>query len=78
MVIIHFKGNMLVHLWLPVDTDPFLELLMISVKVIEDDKSHRFELQRTPMRSLGQISTFSFYPNKHITTGEGGMILTRT
>ena len=27
--------------------------------------------------SFGDISTFSFYPNKHITTGEGGMVLTR-
>jgi perosamine synthetase len=26
--------------------------------------------------SYGDISTFSFYPNKHVTTGEGGMILT--
>ena len=26
--------------------------------------------------SFGDISIFSFYPNKHITTGEGGMILT--
>ena len=26
--------------------------------------------------SFGKISTFSFYANKHITTGEGGMILT--
>ena len=26
--------------------------------------------------SFGDVSTFSFYPNKHITTGEGGMILT--
>ena len=26
--------------------------------------------------SFGDISTFSFYSNKHITTGEGGMILT--
>ena len=26
--------------------------------------------------SFGYISTFSFYANKHITTGEGGMILT--
>lgn len=26
--------------------------------------------------SFGDISTFSFYPNKHITTGEGGMVLT--
>ena len=26
--------------------------------------------------SFGDLSIFSFYPNKHITTGEGGMILT--
>jgi len=26
--------------------------------------------------SFGEISTFSFYANKHITTGEGGMIVT--
>lgn len=26
--------------------------------------------------SFGDISIFSFYPNKHITTGEGGMLLT--
>ena len=28
------------------------------------------------MRFIGDISTLSFYTNKHITTGEGGMILT--
>jgi perosamine synthetase len=26
--------------------------------------------------TVGDISIFSFYPNKHITTGEGGMLLT--
>ena len=26
----------------------------------------------------GDLSTFSFYANKHITTGEGGMILTNS
>ena len=26
--------------------------------------------------SFGDISIFSFYSNKHITTGEGGMLLT--
>jgi len=25
--------------------------------------------------SFGDISIFSFYPNKHITTGEGGMVV---
>jgi perosamine synthetase len=29
-----------------------------------------------PCGSFGDISTFSFYPNKHVTTGEGGMLVT--
>jgi perosamine synthetase len=29
-----------------------------------------------PMGSYGQASVFAFYPNKQITTGEGGMLLT--
>jgi perosamine synthetase len=29
-----------------------------------------------PCGSFGAVSTFSFYPNKHITTGEGGMVVT--
>jgi len=29
----------------------------------------------SPCGSFGDVSTVSFYPNKHITTGEGGMVL---
>ena len=29
-----------------------------------------------PCGSFGDLSTFSFYANKHITTGEGGMVVT--
>jgi len=29
-----------------------------------------------PCGSFGDVSTLSFYPNKHVTTGEGGMVLT--
>jgi perosamine synthetase len=29
-----------------------------------------------PCGSFGDISGFSFYPNKHVTTGEGGMVVT--
>lgn len=32
--------------------------------------------KKKPCGSFGDISTFSFYANKHITTGEGGMLLT--
>jgi perosamine synthetase len=31
---------------------------------------------RTPVGNYGRISVFGFYPNKQITTGEGGMIVT--
>jgi perosamine synthetase len=47
------------------------------LKVIEDAaEQHGQYYKDRPVGSLGDISIFSFYPNKHITTGEGGMILT--
>ncbi|CAD7957332.1 unnamed protein product [Amoebophrya sp. A120] len=33
------------------------------------------QFQGRPCGSFGDFSTVSFYPNKHITTGEGGMVL---
>jgi perosamine synthetase len=39
-------------------------------------RGQRTEGGRRPCGSFGDISTFSFYPNKLITTGEGGMIVT--
>jgi perosamine synthetase len=39
-------------------------------------RKQRSEVRGRPCGSFGDISTFSFYPNKHITTGEGGMIVT--
>jgi len=45
--------------------------------VIEDAaEAHGLTYRGKPCGSLGHISTFSFYPNKLVTTGEGGMILT--
>jgi perosamine synthetase len=37
---------------------------------------HGQTYRQRPCGSFGDISTFSFYPNKHITTGEGGMLVT--
>jgi len=39
---------------------------------VEGGKEKRRE---RPCGSFGDVSTVSFYPNKHITTGEGGMVL---
>lgn len=47
------------------------------VKVIEDAaEAHGAEYQGHMIGSLSDISTFSFYANKTVTTGEGGMCLT--
>ena len=73
------KAIMVVHIYgLPVDMDPINELAKrYDIKIIEDAAEQIGQTyRRMPCGSFGEISTFSFYPNKHITTGEGGMILT--
>ena len=73
------KAIMIVHIFgLPVDLDPVLDIAKRhGLKVIEDAaEMHGQTYKGKPCGSFGDISTFSFYPNKHITTGEGGMILT--
>lgn len=73
------KAIMAVHIYgLPVNMDPLIELSnKYGLKIIEDAaEMHGQTYCNKPCGSFGDISTFSFYPNKHITTGEGGMILT--
>jgi perosamine synthetase len=73
------KAIMVVHIYgLPVDMEPVLELAdRYKLKIIEDAAEvHGQTYNGRPCGSFGDISIFSFYPNKHITTGEGGMIVT--
>jgi perosamine synthetase len=73
------KAIMVVHIYgLPCDMNPILALAeKYGLKVIEDAaEMHGQTYKGRQCGSFGEISTFSFYPNKHITTGEGGMILT--
>ena len=73
------KAIMVVHIYgLPVDMDPLLQLAAKhGLKIIEDAaEMHGQTYKGRPCGSFGDISTFSFYPNKHITTGEGGMLVT--
>ncbi len=73
------KAIMMVHLYgLPVEIDAILALAKkYHLKVIEDAaEMHGQTYKEKPCGSFGDISTFSFYPNKHITTGEGGMVVT--
>jgi perosamine synthetase len=73
------RAIMAVHIYgLPVDMDPVLDMASRhGLKVIEDAAEMHGQCYRgKPCGSFGDISTFSFYANKHITTGEGGMIVT--
>jgi len=73
------KAIMVVHTYgLPVDLQPIIALSeKYGINIIEDAaEMHGQTYNDQPCGSFGNISTFSFYPNKHITTGEGGMIVT--
>ena len=73
------KAIIVVHIYgLPVDMDPVLKICKkYNLKLIEDAAEVIGQTYKgKPCGSFGDISTVSFYPNKHITTGEGGMILT--
>ncbi|MER3433572.1 MAG: aminotransferase DegT [Leptolyngbya sp. ERB_1_1] len=73
------KAILVVHIYgLPVDLNPILALAQTrKLHVIEDAaEMHGQTYNGKPCGSFGDLSTFSFYPNKHITTGEGGMIVT--
>ena len=63
---------------LPIDMDPLLKIAKkYKLKVIEDAAEVLgLKYKNKECGSFGDISTFSFYANKHITTGEGGMIVT--
>ena len=73
------RAIMVVHIYgLPVDMAPVLAIARkYQLLVIEDAaEMHGQTYNNKPCGSFGDISVFSFYPNKHITTGEGGMLLT--
>ena len=82
------RAIMPVHIYgHPVDMDPLLELASRhDLAVIEDAAEvHGAEYLRdragdspewVRCGSMGELSTFSFYANKLITTGEGGMVVT--
>ena len=73
------KAIMAVHIYgLPVDMNPLIKLAeKYNLKIIEDSAELIGQTYfGKQCGSFGEVSTFSFYPNKHITTGEGGMILT--
>jgi perosamine synthetase len=77
------KGNLQailpVHVFgQPADMDPILATAQkYNLVVIEDAcEAIGAEYKGRKAGTLGDVSTFAFYPNKQMTTGEGGMIVT--
>ncbi|MSU74702.1 DegT/DnrJ/EryC1/StrS aminotransferase family protein [Candidatus Kaiserbacteria bacterium] len=69
IIVVHIYGQ-------PVDMDPVLAIAKKhNLFVIEDAaEAHGAEYKGRKTGSMGDIGCFSFYANKIITTGEGGML----
>jgi perosamine synthetase len=73
------KGIIVVHLFgHPVDMDPIMAMARRhGLFVLEDAaEAHGAEYKGRRVGSIGDAGTFSFFGNKIITTGEGGMVTT--
>ncbi len=73
------RAIIITHIYgFPVDMDKILKISKIkNIKIIEDSAEMIGQKYKNKnCGSFGDLSTFSFYANKHISTGEGGMILT--
>ena len=62
----------------PADIDPILEVAQQhNLRVLEDAcEAIGAEYKGRAAGTLGDMGVFAFYPNKQITTGEGGLIVT--
>jgi len=67
---VHFAGH-------PCDMDPIMELAKIHKLTVIEDAAHAIEAKYKDRKigNLGNPTSFSFYANKNITTGEGGMLV---
>ncbi len=73
------RAIMVVHMYgLPAEMESITKLAdRYQIDIIEDAAHvHGHRYKEKPCGSFGRVSTFSFYPNKIITSGEGGMVLT--
>src|SRR6056297_5614 len=73
------KALLIVHLFgLPCDMDEIMESVnKHNLVLIEDSaQAHGATFKGRKVGSFGEVSTFSFYPTKNMTTSEGGIVLT--
>lgn len=74
------KAIMAVHMYgHPCDMDAIMDLARRHRLFVISDaaQAHGALYHDQPVGSLGDVACFSFYANKLITTGEGGMLVTR-
>ena len=71
IIAVHLRGH-------PADMDAIMDIAgRYGLFVIEDAaQAHGAQVRGRPVGSIGNIATFSFFGNKTITTGEGGMVTT--
>jgi len=71
IIVVHYGGQ-------TADMDPILEVAdKHGLRVIEDaSEAHGATYKGRNAGAMADIGTFSFYPNKNMTTGEGGMLVT--
>jgi perosamine synthetase len=73
------KGIIVVHLFgQPADMDAINDIARRHGLFVMEDaaQAHGAEVRGRRAGSLGDIATFSFFGNKIVTTGEGGMVVT--
>lgn len=73
------RAIVVVHLYgLPAPMDRLRDIAdEYDVALVEDAaQAHGARLFDSPVGSLGDAASFSFYPTKNMTTGEGGMVVT--
>ena len=73
------KLILVVHIYgLPVDMNKVNQIAKNNNLYVLEDCAEVIGLEYNGIKcgNFSDISTFSFYPNKHITTGEGGMVST--
>jgi dTDP-4-amino-4,6-dideoxygalactose transaminase len=73
------KAIMIVHMaGFPADMDTIMEIAQIhNLRVIEDAcHGPLSEYKGKKLGTIGDVGCFSFFSNKNISTGEGGMIVT--
>ena len=73
------KAILVVHMFgHPAEMDPVMKIVKRhNLYLVEDAaEAHGATYNNKRVGSFGDLACFSFYANKHITTGEGGAVLT--